>query len=275
MDNHQIHNAMLHLDPQLIEEAAQPTARKTHRLRKTLLAACLCLVIMIPVMAAAGNLLVEHYFGDEIPNYLDSQELDAFFHVSTPEKLPVSSLSQQVLDAAAAQEDSCSYHGFDTWDDAEAFLGLQILDCDQMQTPYPVDMLDAGGKSVLHAPAHLTLYKQDGLLSGIALHYYFQNQDETLISLTANAVTDQSPQENNASFGISNDRSHALKQTSENYQTASGIASTIVATQYSDGHGWVIDGWTQRNHFILHFSVSADQEEAGMQMIRDLLDSIR
>ena len=276
MNNQTIHEAMGCLDPRLIQEAAAPDIRRRSRLRPFVLAACLILLIVLPVMAVTGNLLVEHYFGDSIPTHLAEQELDAFFRATTVEKVPVSTLSQEALDAAAAQSERTGYYGFDTWEDAEAFLGLNILDSEQIGSGTAVSMMDETGRTVLCAPCHLTLHNgADGTLYAMALNYFFQTTDGVSISLNANAVTDQNPNDNHASLGVSDDASTVLSQSSEQYVTKSGLQTTIVVSQYSDGHGWSVDGWTQKNGFVLRFSMSSDREEDGMEIIRDLLDSIR
>lgn len=276
MHNQNIHDAMSCLDPRLIQEAATPDVRRKPRLRPVVLAACLILLIVLPVMAVTGNLLVEHYFGDSIPAHLAEQDLDAFFRATTVEKVPVSTLSQEALDAAAAQSERTGYYGFDTWEDAEAFLGLNILDSEQIGSEAAVPMMDENGRTVLCAPCHLTLHNSaDGMLYAIALNYFFQTRDGVSISLNANAVTDQNPNDNHASLGVSDDASTVLSQSSEQYVTKSGLQTTIVVSQYSDGHGWSVDGWTQKNGFVLRFSMSSDREEDGMEIIRDLLDSIR
>ena len=128
MNNNNLVDALSHLDHSLIEEAAQPVVRHKTRLRSALVAACLCLLIAIPVVAVTGNLLVEHYYGSAIPKNLSDQNLDTFFRVSSADKVPIASISQEARDAAAAQADKVGYYGFETWDDAEEFLGLNILD---------------------------------------------------------------------------------------------------------------------------------------------------
>lgn len=276
MDNHRILEAMAYMDPSLIEEAAVPAAQKKSRLRPMLIAACLCLLISIPVMAVAGSFLVEHFYGDSIPNNLAEQNLDAFFRASSADKLPLSALSQAASDAAAAQTERVGYYGFSTWDEAESFLGLNILDSDRIQNGYAIPVTDSNGQQVLDAPCHLTLLRNDnGVLCGMNLQYYFWNAADILVSLNANAVTDQTSHDNNSSVGVSNDGATVLQQASENYQTGSGLQATIISTEYSDDHGWTIDGWTQKNSFVIRFSLSSQHEEDGKQAIKDILDSVQ
>ena len=219
---------------------------------------------------------MEHYFGDSIPAHLAEQELDAFFRATTAEKVPVANLSQEVLDAAALQTERTGYYGFDTWEDAENFLGLNILDSDLLGSGTAVSMMDETGRTVLSAPCHLTLHNSaDGTLYAMALNYFFQITDGVSVSLNANAVTDQNPNDNNASLGVSNDTSTVLSQNSEQYVTESGLQTTIVVSQYSDGQGWSIDGWTQKNGFVIRFCLSTPDQEHGIWAIRDLLESIQ
>ena len=175
MDNHHIHEAMDYLNPQLIQEAAHPVKHKKSRLRPVTLAACLVLLIAIPVMAATSSLFVEHYFGATIPDNLSKQNLDIYFRANTADKVPIAALSQEALDAAAAQPDKTGYYGFETLDEAEEFLGLNILDSDLLQTGHSIPVTDAEGKQVLDAPCHLTLLRSDdGLLYSIHLTYFFK-----------------------------------------------------------------------------------------------------
>ena len=156
------------------------------------------------------------------------------------------------------------------------FLGVNILDSDQIGSECSIPMMDENGQTVLFAPCHLTLFNnKNGELYAIALNYFFQTADGVTVSLNANAVTDQKPNDNNSSLGVSNDVSTVLSQSSEQYVTTSGLQTTIVASQYSDGHGWSFDGWTQKNSFVLRFSLSTPDQESGIQAIRDLLESIQ
>ena len=276
MDHHQIHNAMLHLDPLLIQEAAEPVIHKKRKLRPLALAACLLLLIAVPVMAVTGSLLVEHYYGDTIPDNLERQNLDAFFRANTAEKVPISELSQEALDAVAAQEDRVGHYGFDTWDAAEEFLGLNILDSDKMQNSVSVPVTDKDGRQLLRSPCHLALLRNDeNLLIGMNLAYYFKNLAGSQVSLNVNAVTDQSPYDNNSSIGVSNESAYVVQQISEDYLTETGYQTTIISTEYSDGHGWDVAGWTQKNGFVIRFSLSTPDQESGICAIRDLLESIQ
>ena len=276
MDNKNIHDALNYLDPRLIEEASVPVSRKNRKFRPILIAACLCLLIALPVMAVTGNLLVEHFYGENIPKNLSGQNLDAFFRANTPDKAPTSSLSQEVLDAAAAQEEPVGYYGFETWEEAEVFLGLNILDSDLMQNGVPIPVTDAEGNQILNTPCHLTMLRNDdGLLYSLNLQYFFQSYGDGTVTLNVNAVTDQNPHDNNSSIGISNEDASVLQQTGEDYQTASGSQATIISTEYSDGHGWDISGWFLKNGFVIRFSLSTDNMERGRLVIRNLLDSVR
>ena len=276
MDKHQIYNAMQHLDPLLIQEAAEPIVHKKRKLRPIALAACLILLIAVPVMAVTGSLLVDHYYGAAIPENLADQGLDAFFQANTADKVPIYELSQEALDAAADQADNVGYYGFETWDEAEEFLGLNILDSDRIQNGFSVPVTDKDGQQILNAPCHLTLLRNDDhLLISMNLDYYFKNLTGRQVSLNVNAVTDQNPYENNSSIGVSNESAFVLQQVSEDYLTESGCRTTIISTEYSDGHGWDIAGWTQKNGFVIRFSLSTPDQESGIWAIRDLLDSIQ
>ena len=275
MENSKINEAMQYLDPQLIQEAAHPVSCRKHRIRPLFLAACLTLLIVVPVVGITGNLLVEHYFGESIPKNLENQELDAFFQANSSDKVPVSALSQELLDTAAAQAEKTGYYGFETWDEAEAFLGINILDSDRMLSGYSIPVTDVDGRQILHAPCHLTLLRNDdGVLIALNLQYFFQNSAGELISLNASAVTDQNPHGNNSSIGISNEGASVLQQNSETYLTKSGYQTSIISTEYSNDQGWEIDGWVQKKGFMLRFSLSAQDEETGKHTIWELLDSI-
>ena len=277
MDNKQVHDAMAYLDPQLIEEAAVPAARSPRKLRPMLLAACLCLLIAIPVMAVTGSLLVENYYGSSIPDNLSDQDLDAFFRAETADKVPVSAFSPDALQTAAEQGPGPGYYGFDTWAEAEAFLGVNILDSDLIDSSRstPVELYDADGQIVLNDACHLTLVNnEDTLLYGVYLSYFFHKDGGGTIALQANAVTDQNPNENDSSIGVSYEDSDILEQTSEGYLTASGTEATIIRTRDSAGT-WDFDGWMLKNGFILRFTLSSNHEEGGVDTIKALLDAVK
>ena len=276
MDDNKLIDALSHLDPSLIEDAAQPVVQHKTRFRSALVAACLCLLIAIPTVAVTGNLLVEHYCGNAIPNNLAEQDLDAFFRVNTTEKVHISLFSQKALDTASNQEEKVCIYGFKSWDEAEEFLGLNILDSDQIQNGYRVPVTDTEGNQLFYLPCHLTMLRSDGgLLYSLNLDYFFHILSGESVSLHVNAVTDQFPGENNSSIGVDDESADVLQQINEDYLTASGNPATILSTEYSDGHGWTIDGWTQNNGFVIRFSLSTYDEESGIQAIQKLLDSIQ
>lgn len=277
MDNKQLHDAMAYLDPQLIEEAAAPAAHKSRKLRPMLLAACLCLLIAIPVMAVTGSLLVENYYGSSIPDNLAGQNLDAFFRAETTDKVPVSAFSEEALQAAEEQGPGPGYYGFDTWAEAEAFLGMNIFDSDLIDSsrPSPITMSNADGQSVLNSACHLTLVNnEDNLLYGVYLSYFFHKDGGGTIALQANAVTDQNPNGNDSSIGVSYQDSDILEQTSEGYLTASGTEATIIRTRDSAGT-WDFDGWMLKNGFILRFTLTSGHEDGGVDTIKALLDAVK
>ena len=270
MTNDQIHCAMDYLDPQLIQAAAQPKNKKKTRLRPVVLAACLVL-LLIPVMAVTGSLLVEHYYGDAIPENLADQNLDAFFQVNTAEKVPVVSFSPELREG----EPGTSHYTFDTLDAAEELLGLEILNLELDHQEHSVQTTYADG-SLVDAPCNLTLlYNSERQLYAVSLQYFFRIRGGVVVTLNATAVTDRNPNDNNASIGVSNDGAQVVQQSDEVYTLESGAQATIIATEYSDSHGWDAAGWMEQNGFVFHFSLSAADRETGVETVRDLLNSVR
>lgn len=275
MDKDHILHAMQHLDPALIQEAAE-TTRKLRRLRPMLIAACLCLALTIPAMAVAGNLLVKHYAGSELPEQLADQGLDAYYEIVDTQRISENILSQKARDTAQNQEETAGYYSFDTWEDMEEFLGVNILDNAVLfnAMPCPVELYDANNQTLADAPCHLTLCNdQDGRLLSVRAEYACQTGEDAFLFVTASAVTERNTSENAGSLGVRYEDRQVLLQSSEAYRTASGTEATLISTQTSADGSWDVDGWIRQNGFVLRISTTAQEETAAKDVIRQVLDA--
>lgn len=263
MNHEPITEAMHHLDVRLIEEAARPVARKS-RLRTAILAACLCLLIAIPTVAA-GNLLVRHSHGKNLPNDLSDRGLDAYYELISAHRLPTDSLSQTARETAKEQ----TTFGFTSWDAMEDWLGIEVFDNAVLAEaePTPLPLLDENGTVLQNDPCTLTLSTDDeGKIQAVLAGYYGKLQDEA-ISATAYALTDLSPDGSGSSMAMDYGTQTVQSQTSETYQTASGAEATIITTRLSGGED-LLDGLLLQNGFVVRITLSG-AEKAELCRILD------
>lgn len=275
MDNKQLQDAMNYLDPQLIQEASQPAARKPRRFRTLLIAACLCLAI-IPAMAATSNLLVNYYFGTEIPKHLDGQDLDAYYEVTNTYQIPISSLSEEVRQAAESQGANWIHHGFNTWEEMEEFLGIDIFENEILSNAVPqsVELTDADGQVILDAPCTLLLVTNpEGELISVHINYYCLTDTGKFLSVTATASTELNDYDNAGGYGISYEEGEIISQNGENYLTKSGAESTIVSSQNSVTGGWDVDGWILLNGFTVRVNLSETVASLENSDVKQILDA--
>ena len=272
----QIHEAMCHLEPQLVEEAARPVQRGKKRLRPFLIAACLSLVIAIPAMAAAGNLLVKVYNRSNMPEHLAGQELDAYYEAVNPEKIPLAALSEEARQDAAEQGDVLVHHGFDSWDAIEDYLGINILDNEVITNarPRPVKVMDQDGQVVLNTPGSLMLVTDpDGQLIGINGSYYCVTATGKAIELYFMAATELNEHDSSGSLGVDFEGGTILHQTSEVFQTESGHSCTIVRTKDSLGETWTVDAWILQHGFTVRLSLTSQSETSADLTIKEILNA--
>ncbi len=131
MENNQIYEAMGHLDPMLVQEAAERKSSKTLRRRPLIVAACLALAVGIPTVAAVKNFVVQYYEDDELPENLQ-EEFERGFIMENPYHIPAENFSEELfrhiesLGTDPTYDDRQLY--FDSMEEVENFIGFNLFD---------------------------------------------------------------------------------------------------------------------------------------------------
>lgn len=126
---------MGHIDPLLVEEIDLTQSKKRRmilNLRAAVAAACLCLVLVGTGIAAvsAGWIRVTDSF--YYPNTSVNGNMSAYARVEIDSDgqvyIPLEQFSQEVQDFPKSVTFFPQYKGFDTWDEMEQYMGLNIAD---------------------------------------------------------------------------------------------------------------------------------------------------
>lgn len=133
MEKERIHEIVSGIDPALVEEAdgaGRGNQKRLPRLaRAGLIAACLCAALLGTAAAgvASGWIRISDA---QYGNYRDGQLSIAHVEVAVDgtSYIPLENFSQQSRDYANSFLSLPQYKGFDSWDEAEEFLGINIAD---------------------------------------------------------------------------------------------------------------------------------------------------
>ena len=277
MEN-QIREAMCHLDPQLIQEAAQPKAHKRGKLRPLLVAACLAALCAISVAAVSGGLLVQFYHNGNLPDYVPDDKVDAYYEVTGNDKMALDSFSEELLACAQQQGAGGKVYPFEDLAEIEEFLGYTFPENAILRdaAPVSVKMTDNNNDVIQEAPGSVYLHNdQEGQLVLVKADYYCRTQAGRRVFLTAAAATELNPNGNVGSHSVDYDGGKVLQQNSETYLTASGTECTIVSTQNSITEGWDVYSWLMQDGFILSLSLSEADEAAAKTAMKQILDGFQ
>ena len=115
---------------QLKERAAAPR-KKANWHRPVAVAACLALMVAIPVGAAVKKLVVDYRPVEELPEYMQLEHTAGGFVVENPYHVEVEAFSEELQQFVASlapsiYEPQSLY--FDSWEEAESFIGIHLFD---------------------------------------------------------------------------------------------------------------------------------------------------
>jgi hypothetical protein len=196
---------------QIPQQQAQAVPRPRHLPRAAVLAAVLALAA--GTVAAAGEAVV-HLRADQEGRY----------EILTRETVCPEDFSREAREAAAAGETTAA---FDTWGEGAAFLGLAldnplepVLEPAALQQVYPEE---------LEAHCLLTLFEQEGVLTGGQLHALYQRED-VMVSLTAEARIG----------GISRGYGYGspVELETETWPMGDGGTASVAVTTWPDAGAW-------------------------------------
>lgn len=279
MKKEQVLELMNAIPPDLIEEADVQAPAKRRRpsfIRTGLVAACLCLTLIGTTFAAVRCFWVEAYSGGEYAGYKVYGEFTKF---------PVDRFSPQLLaDCEASNDRNVIRPGFDTWEEAKAYLGDGIpwvwpeqafpLVVDEGQPPISLslclerendDKLDAviGFYTARHIDSETGRWIEPRVETYLATEYLSITEDENFGSMGGTYYGDSA---------------YTVEQL-EDYPMSNGAAAGIVRVGYPVRDGidyhyignFVKDGirYQVTTHSI-GYSDSPEDIEADLKTILDL-----
>lgn len=231
MKNDRLLNAIGNINDSLIEEALQIPVKNAKKqmhcsgkmqyswFKRLAIAACVCLVFSVPVLAIGQILSVK---------FMPEQHQ---WDVTTQGRFPMEAFSKEALRQAEALGTEDGIYSMNDKSEAEEFLGISLPEN---------TLLENANKVMINL--ELTNGEQ---VSGNTITHLFNNNESKLVSVWVQSrylcygtdvevsyqlVTELNPYENGGGLGMEI-KDEYQKQTMENYVTAAGRDCTII---YSD-----------------------------------------
>ena len=192
--------------------------------------------------------------------------------------VPLASLSEDVLQRAAAAESHAEVMPFDSWDDAEAYLGLEIADnakLDQMEKGLWGMSLSESGEPVI-APSLIDLRYTNGLPDTITLIASYLEGDFSVKTEAVLMMEDPAFGEDRI-YHFANPM--AEMNGTETYITPSGLEAVIVVSRVAFREDFVRMEYTAQfvlNQASCSVRISADEGESGeeaLSLLKEILDA--
>lgn len=275
---------MSHIDPALVEEVELlKPRRRTFRFRAAVIAACLCLALVGTGMAAVANgwIRVSNVFQAQRP---DSVNNDIKSVASVTVKvggltyIPWENFSQQAHDFVNSFMGLPGYKGFDSWKEAEEFLGLNIADNPVLETANPSEFYIEYARGT--TDSHNCIVGFDGRtdspsLVTLSANYKIEREtggnDLSLSVYASFGTVPPETDEKDADFTFVNCEDVQI----ENYCTPSGVQAVIMTA-----YNYQFDYTTCRAsfqvngiRFILHVFDFDNIPEQTVATVKEVLDA--
>ena len=246
-------------DERLIEEALEVRVRrKPAILRWVAVAACVCLLLASPVVAAMVGSLVELWPSDKTVSY----------HIN--ERITIDSLSEEVAEAFDGQKKTVLRYQMDTLEEAEEFLGVELPENEILSGADPKHferITDEG--EVLRQSCLLYLFGNDEMgLTSFNIDAYFQI-DNVYAFVMYRAATEQMPYENGGGIGF-----EVEQFDREDHMTASGMESVIYTKYSGDSNwGWSCNGIATLDGYVIFIRLNAPTKQEAVDTMKTILDA--
>lgn len=284
MKKEQVLELMSALDLELVEEAAlqAPAGRRIPRLaRAGLIAACLCLVLVGTGAAAVANGWIRVSDVKFYPTTHVNGTKSSYAEVNTASDgspyIPMDQFSQEAQEFPYSSTYLPQYKGFDSWADAEEFLGVEISDnpvLDRME-PIPWSLEDKQYGIKMDEANCFVSFR--GLMEApmINLHSEYQlvldDSREFRLGVYAGIFTQESSSGRGPGAIFQN---HEMPVT-ETYVTPSGLQAVIV-TAYTGSHpdsSVSCQTLFQLNGANFHLITAHDDKDEMVRIIKEILDA--
>lgn len=314
--NHTIING---LDPALVEQASVPAKKRTVRpVRIAVVAACLCAALVVGAFAA------ETIFGIPIFKPMDTspatgEPMNGFTTVielpeetQQPEgtnvnpledpdingvfKLPVSAFSQQVQDKAASlRANTLGEVNFSSWEKAEAFLGINLMDNPVLDRAEPGRLFYSTAnpdKPLLETVCRVTVTAMDGILTSASTEgVWYLNREEIYdgdillssvpvrLEVIVQSYTKHSPIAPDEMFlGLGFPEDYTF--TPETYTTPSGLVVNIVGvTRLDKTLGYPVTEYYAQfalnGNAVTISSIFTEDSDHALATLKEVLDAFQ
>lgn len=265
MNKDQSLNVMSYIDPALIQQADVSRARRSGKPFKiALIAACICVLTVGSVFAA-----VEVLTGAGILNF--TPDSDADFTVEYMSKnFPLSAFSEQIL------EDENSIAAFESWDEAEAYIGFDIMDNALLSAAekIPAALIMPDDITQPHCYVDKGVDENFGLLELLVGASFNVNgvQADVYAFLYTEAFAELYP-ENADSALMKVHNLNEAEMLSEEYTAKNGLVSSIVSTATPGFHTVYTAYFSIGGVMFILDAQCADSDTAALQTLKNILDA--
>ena len=283
-----IHSVLTCVDPALVEKASTPR-RRCLRLRPALLAAaCLCLFLLGTALASEGfttfpsfRVIQEHTRGGDLRTYRSGWEVK----VET-RPIPLSAFSRQARTRSGDSQDSpvsgsYAMEGFDSLQEAEDFLGLELVDNPVLDAAQPFKGFSIGQTDGSSLPVYTLLtryWTEEDVLRGVSLSSGLrlggESEPETTLHMTISLRTEAADQSNEV-VTTSLNRPGSTYRTEE-YTTPSGLMAVLVeVTEPWDGEMRMdyIASFSYRGAAFRIQAFCPDDQPSALDTLKQVLDA--
>ena len=272
------------IDPALVAEADLPMPAKrrmTKITRTVLIAACLCLALVGTAAAAVANGWIQITGVKFYPNTNVNGKVTSYGEVTyETEDRPYIPMEQLSPEAQAFPHSSTylpQYKGFDSWDEAEKFLGVELADnplLDQME-PIPLPIEDAQYGIKLDDANCSVVFR--GLMDAPTINLYSEyrlvldDSRDFRLGVYAGIVTEEWSSEWGPGAVFQN---HEKPET-ETYVTPSGLQAVIVTADTGPEPWSLVSCQTlfRLNGATFHLVTTHDDRDELVRIIKEILDA--
>lgn len=273
MKSEELLNVIGKLNDSMIEEALENPVKTADSkkwfakvsggswLKRTVVAACFCLMISIPVLAIGQGLRLE---------FMKEQHK---WNVDTQGRFPMEAFSAEVLKIAEALGSEDGMYSMDNVEEAEVFLGIDLPENTLLeQIPQKWTIWSDGSQVSGNVITHLINGEKGDLVGVWINHAYRYIGKEVWVSYKL--VTELNPYENGGGISVEiHDSSGNQEQELEKYVTTSGRECSIIYSKHGvscTGYAYMdIDG------ILTEVQIYSGTEESIRTSIKEIMDAFK
>jgi len=253
----------------LLSEKKEVSSMKQNRKRRIPAAALVAAVLVIALAGTAAAYLSRV----TVAPYVDGYSV----HAETG-NIPLSSLPDDLLERAADSDRGQELMPFDSWEEAEAYLGLEIADnarLDQMEKGLCGMSLSENEKPVV-SPSILDLLYSNGLPDQIGLQASYKEGD-LWVRVDAVLMVENPAFGEDSAYSFANPSAELIG--TETYVTPCGMEATIVTSQVSYAESFTRTEYEAQfilNRAFFQVKTNVKEGESGeeaLTLLKEVLDA--